>query len=61
MEWKKRNLLNAHVFCTEFDEKAIKDIFSRSNIQDGRSILETDFHGMIVRFIPKEAMQWMDV
>lgn len=60
-EWKKRNILNAHILCTEFDDRSLRDIFRRNNIQDARTVFDFDFIGNITMFRPQENMTMMDI
>jgi hypothetical protein len=58
MEWKKRNIRNAHIYCTELDEKNIESMLAECKIPDARGILSCDFEGKILRFSPSKSMTW---
>lgn len=58
MEWKKRNIRNVHIFCTDLDEKNLENMLSDCSISDARIILSCDFDGRIMRFSPAKSMTW---
>lgn len=58
MEWKKRNIRNVHVYCTDFDEKNLESMLSECGIADARGIMSCDFDGRILRFSPSKSMTW---
>jgi hypothetical protein len=47
--WKKRLVCNVNIYCTDVDEQAITQMFSKNGFNDARAVLITDFDGMIVR------------
>jgi hypothetical protein len=62
VNWSKQLIKNLHIFCTELDAPRIEGILAAANLTDARSILSTDFTGMITRFSPpKTGMSMGDV
>lgn len=58
MEWKKRNIKNVHILCTEFDEKNLQSLLDECGIQDCRTMLASDFAGFIMKFNPQKGLNW---
>ena len=58
MEWKKRNIRNVHIHCTDLDATNLENMLTEAKITDARLVLSSDFNGMIVRFSPSKTMTW---
>lgn len=58
MEWKKRNIRNVHLLCTEIDASNLENMLNDAQIPDARSVLAADFDGRITRFAPSKGMIW---
>jgi hypothetical protein len=58
MEWKKRNIRNVHIYCTDLDETNLEHMLSDSKIPDARAVLSCDFEGRIIRFTPNKNFTW---
>jgi len=58
MDWKKRNIRNVHLLCTDIDESNINKMLDEARVHDARSIITCDFEGRITRFNPSKAMTW---
>jgi hypothetical protein len=58
MEWKKRNIRNVHVYCTDLDEKNLEGMLAECKIADARGIMSCDFEGKVMRFSPAKSMTW---
>ena len=56
MEWKKRNIRNVHLLCTDIDEANIENMLGEVRIPDARAIITCDFEGRITRFAPTKAL-----
>lgn len=58
MEWKKRNIRNVHLMCTDIDEANIENMLGDARVTDARLILTCDFEGIIIRFSPTKNLTW---
>lgn len=46
-EFTKRNIRNVSLYCTDYDAVHLEKIFERAGIHDARSLLVTNFDGII--------------
>lgn len=46
-DYSKRNVRNVNIYCTEFDALNLEKMFERAQIHDARSLLVTNFDGII--------------
>lgn len=57
-DWKKRNIRNVHLLCTEIDESNINKMLDEARVNDARAVITCDFEGRVTRFNPSKTMTW---